>query len=794
MAAGASAPFVWGSGGRKMTPEQIARQREIAEAMIAQAGDTSPVQHWTQGAARVAQALAGVVKERRANSAEQSANQSGMAALAAALGGSGSGMAADMPATGAQPSAASPDFSSVQPAEGFQADPRIRDGIASTATALGIDPVDLATAISYETAGTFDPTKRGPTTQWGQHRGLIQFGEPQARENGVNWDDPIGSQLGENGAVANYLRRSGVQPGMGLLDIYSAINAGAPGLYNRSDANNGGAPGTVRDKVEQQMAGHRAKAMALFPDMANAPGGGAVTMAGQMPGDGFQIPGAQGASFDERFATDPSMNTFRSGGMQGMTAGNIPGMGEFGLEGAQPTNMSQVQGGPLEMGRVIPEGQAFEPMPPDAPGGIVEQALARQGGAPPMDISPPQAAYASQGASQGAPMAPQQPMIDPNQYAGGEWIPPDVGRVLAAQQMGQAPAPQDTQSAMVQQGSASPAPAQGGIGGIVQSLLGGGGGPAEMASLGGTPEMQSVVQALGGANGLAMLAADPSTPASIRQVAMALYGQEQGKAEKAQAIDAQRQQLQAAGIDPAYAGIDPLVSAAAGAKYRAPPTSIAEFEYGQTNPGFNEAQLERERAGAQNISVGGQSDTFRDESDKAAAKAYAEMMNTGITARSKLAQIDRMEALLSSAPQGATGALTQIAGNFGINIDGLSEVQAATALINQLVPQQRQPGSGPMSDADLALFKQSLPRIINQPDGNRIIMNTMRGIAEYEMQQGDIARLVIDGEMTPAQGREGLMALENPLAFLNDVDADTGGSATPSSEDIDAELRRRGVL
>lgn len=140
----------------------------------------------------------------------------------------------------------------------------IVDGINETAQALGIDPVDLATAISYETAGTFDPTKRGPTTQWGQHRGLIQFGEPQAREHGVDWNDPIGSQLGANGAVASYLRKAGVKPGMGLLDVYSAINAGAPGLYNRSDANNGGAPGTVADKVNNQMAGHRRKAEALM--------------------------------------------------------------------------------------------------------------------------------------------------------------------------------------------------------------------------------------------------------------------------------------------------------------------------------------------------------------------------------------------------------------------------------------------------------------------------------------------------------------------------------------------------
>lgn len=140
----------------------------------------------------------------------------------------------------------------------------IREGINLTATALGMDPIDLATIISYETAGTFDPTKRGPTTQWGQHRGLIQFGEPQAREYGVDWNDPLRSQLGPDGAVARYFRQNGWQPGMGILDAYSIVNAGAPGRYNASDANNGGAPGTVRDKVEQQFGPHREKAAGLF--------------------------------------------------------------------------------------------------------------------------------------------------------------------------------------------------------------------------------------------------------------------------------------------------------------------------------------------------------------------------------------------------------------------------------------------------------------------------------------------------------------------------------------------------
>lgn len=169
---------------------------------------------------------------------------------------------------------------------------RIRDGILATAAAIGANPLDLATAISYETAGTFDPTKRGPTTQWGQHRGLIQFGEPQARQYGVDWNDPIGSQLGENGAIANYFRASGFKPGMSGLDLYSTINAGAPGRYGASDANNGGAPGDVRAKWERQMGGHREKAAALLGgdfSLADMYGGKSPTMNSPLAGQAMGV-------------------------------------------------------------------------------------------------------------------------------------------------------------------------------------------------------------------------------------------------------------------------------------------------------------------------------------------------------------------------------------------------------------------------------------------------------------------------------------------------------------------------
>lgn len=153
----------------------------------------------------------------------------------------------------------------------------LRTGILETAAALGMDPVVLATIISYETGGTFDPTQPGPTTQWGQHRGLIQWGQPQAREYGVDWNDPLGSQLGADGAIVRYYRDRGWQPGMGMMDAYSIVNAGAPGRYGASDAGNGGAPGTVADKVNNQMAGHREKAIALLGGEGGYPTGNALS-------------------------------------------------------------------------------------------------------------------------------------------------------------------------------------------------------------------------------------------------------------------------------------------------------------------------------------------------------------------------------------------------------------------------------------------------------------------------------------------------------------------------------------
>src|SRR3546814_14365768 len=64
-------PFTWGQGGQRLTPEDIALQRRLAAQQMQQGADFSPIGHWSQGLARVAQGLFGGMRERRAAKASE---------------------------------------------------------------------------------------------------------------------------------------------------------------------------------------------------------------------------------------------------------------------------------------------------------------------------------------------------------------------------------------------------------------------------------------------------------------------------------------------------------------------------------------------------------------------------------------------------------------------------------------------------------------------------------------------------------------------------------------------------
>jgi hypothetical protein len=160
--------------------------------------------------------------------------------------------------------------------------------VRESADRLGISPVDLLTTISYETGGRLAPNTWGGKN--GQYLGLVQFSPENQKRYGVRPDQTVGEQMG---AVENYLRDRGVKPGMGLLDLYSTVNAGRPGLYNRSDAANGGMPGTVADKVAT-MGPHRLKAAMLLdgklPASLTAPAAPAAAPQAASPDVGSAAP------------------------------------------------------------------------------------------------------------------------------------------------------------------------------------------------------------------------------------------------------------------------------------------------------------------------------------------------------------------------------------------------------------------------------------------------------------------------------------------------------------------------
>lgn len=169
------------------------------------------------------------------------------------------------------------------------------------------------------------------------------------------------------------------------------------------------------------------------------------------------------------------------------------------------------------------------------------------------------------------------------------------------------------------------------------------------------------------------------------------------------------------------------------------PTSYQEFQLAQANPAYGETL--GDDGSLVTVNTGTNNDFFSGLG-QAEGEIFSGFLTGGQTAARNLGQIQQLESLLQNSPTGMDGAATQLAGEFGIDLGGASGVQAAQALINKMVPEQRQPGSGPMSDRDLEIFKASLPRIINQPRGNELIIDTLKAINAYDME---LARITQEG-------------------------------------------------
>jgi hypothetical protein len=217
---------------------------------------------------------------------------------------------------------------------------------------------------------------------------------------------------------------------------------------------------------------------------------------------------------------------------------------------------------------------------------------------------------------------------------------------------------------------------------------------------------------------------------------------------------------------------------------------IQNYEYWLTQGKTpEEAQaLARAGAGGTTIDMGSGGGKFEEGFAKSDAELLGTVFSTGLQAARNIGRIEQLDQLLQTSPGGAEAALMQFANEIGISTEGGNALTAAQAIINSLVPEQRAPGSGSRSDADLALFKQSLPRIINQPGGNAIIIGTMKAIAQYDAEGAAIVQRMRTGEITRADAFQLLMDRPNPLANFRMPSGATGTGAettlSPGAESL----------
>lgn len=396
-------------------------------------------------------------------------------------------------------------------------------------------------------------------------------------------------------------------------------------------------------------------------------------------------------------------------------------------------------------------------------------------------VSPDMASFDNRWDAGVAP-APSEPVVSPqvNQSM------PEMANAVMPQQPQQGPSPSLlAQNDMMLGGALSPS----GSSPVAQALSG---------AFPAAPSMQGQ-QSQGGINPAIVAAlSNPYASQQERQIAGMLLGQQlqqQQSAQEQQRLMAQRQATaQTLGINPALAGDADAWKASIERATRNRNTvtvgnTVYDANTGQpviqgaqerfttiTGPQAQQLGLDPNKAynvgpdgkvtpiaeSGVTVNVGG-GEKFDEKLAELDAKAIGDVDTAGRQAIRNLGRINQLDELLKASPSGIDAAIRQRAGEWGIKTEGLDTLQAAQAAINSLVPEQRPAGSGPMSDADLDLFKQSLPRTINQPGGNELIINTMRGIAQYDAQGADIIQRLRARQISREGAFRELNERKNPL-------------------------------
>lgn len=702
--------FIWGDGGAQLTPEQIAKRRQIEDALLTRGVDTSPVGSWTQGLARVADAFAGSVRRGRLDRAEkanETYNADKIKGFSALLTG-GSSIPAATPAPGAMGSSMPAVSSSGQVA----------------AEPTGSDFNTIAPRLITDLAKDYNLTPE-------QAAGVVgQLGQESVGFSTLQETNPLvpGSRGGYGYAQWTGPRRK-------AFEQFAADHGLDPSSYAANY-------GYLRDEFDNSPEG------AVLGDLRNAKD---AQEAGRIFTDKFLRPGVP--HYDSR---------------------------------AQWTNKAVAlipqNGGGVQVASLDPSIG----MP--APGAAGEMAATAPG-------APQPAAVAS-----GAPAAP--PLPPPTEVA----TIPTPASVAPAPQSGMIPG---TLGELLTTGRTSAPPPE--AAGAFPAGPSGAFPPAPSSSGVTAPNGQAIPQVI------IDTLSDPRSNPQARAMAATLLQQAQARNQAileqqirvndpAYQADLRLKQLQANQIaNPTMSPAERESASLARDKFNADQSNnaltpdIKEYNFyangeraaGRTPLGPLEWDTARRKASATQFTnnLGGNSNKFMEESDKAASGRLNDYIVAGNTASQTMGDVQLLADLGSqiTTGRGAQAMLTlgPIAESLGIDIKGLGEAQAFDAVVNRMAPNMRPAGSGSSSDTDIRMFFKSLPGIATSPGGNEIINGTLQAVQQNKIDAAEIASKAYlpkdQGGITWQEAEKQIRALPNPYSRFKEYQKQRAAGA-PSTQ------------
>ncbi len=165
-----------------------------------------------------------------------------------------------------------------------------------------------------------------------------------------------------------------------------------------------------------------------------------------------------------------------------------------------------------------------------------------------------------------------------------------------------------------------------------------------------------------------------------------------------------------------------------------------------------------------NVDTKGQN-AFAKTSNEGIAKRFEKLSEEGDQGAADLALVGQLRDLGQVIKTGAPAAIQGALANYGIKVgQNVGAVEAYGSIIDKLTPQQRIPGSGATSDYEGKMFKNSLPKLMNTPEGNTIIEGTLAALAQHKIDRARIAEQGIVGDLTPKETIKALRDLPSPYA------------------------------